>query len=1726
MKAREFRWIIDNGATVPPEVNRGAYSAQESYYYYDRVSWKGSEWLCIYDGESPTKNVEPGTDDNRWRCVVSKGVELVDEVVSYAYSTSGTGTPTGTRWQSTRADALQKAGKSVPDGLYEWVRTVRTWSDGREPTTSLTVTRVGAVVKQQQVEYYVTDEVKSFPAGDTNLTWADDFADVAASVKGDSYIWTRVTVTYTDGSTVRSYTVGRQGNGVAGVEELWAVGTSMTDAPGTVTNNQNGTVTYDKSVWKETRPAYDAGSNKIYLWNFELTTYTDGTQKATPAVCIGNLARGIVSIEEAYTLSTNGTTRPTSGWGTNPANYVPTDSQPFQWNRTTVTYSTKDSEGSFTQVFYHVSAVKGTTGSRAVQLFKWAAKDSTAAQVGTPTGDNPSGWSETATNRTSNEQELWMSVGTKDANGNLVGTWSTPVRISGLQGTPGEDGRDREWIFKQFADEQPSLMAPTANNKQQDDYVPTSEGWTDRAQGVSDEKKFEYACWRDKARGATTWGDWEGPILWSHFGRQGLDGDGIQYIFKLYATELTDAQRDSFKPNKPNDKNAAGEWMPVTRATADTNTAKSWTDDAESPTKEFPFCYVSLIKCVSEQWGDYGRLALWSKWSEDGSSPWVADLDNEMDSVACDVDGHPTSQQEVVSNFVLYFGSTPKKFKITQVSRNGTTMTRNSATNGVMVSYLTSASTGLALSVTYYTQATISNHDDFAVQLKADDDETIVRTLHLTVNGVRPGPDGQPATIYNLVPSPSQVVVARTSDGGYNPATALLTCGYTKNVGGVMTSVQDATERIDSKYYVYFRRRNRSDGSWNTLYYRYNYSRFYAYLESLDVATYSAVEFIICNAGVTSFQASAIGDYSVIDRETVPVLADGKNGTNGLRGDLHSTVYRRTNTDISNTRPTGGSYDAPWPGGKRGEDDSTAQWWDGFPPGTEKLWQSERWFYGDTSKTSQWSKPTEVMDTVDTDVEFSPCETNPGTPTTSNRSNGRYSGGQTYNQASTYKWFDPVLDASTIDWTQMVWRAEQRKENGVGVGQWVITRIKGEKGDAAVVDENELSQLVDTKINNLSAAQLAGLTITMTPSAIILDEDIDHPGTVNVGGATSSSYGDGRTQSMISVKKGDSSKAFTVTVDDNGHTSFKVDNTSSATSHRVWIYGFENLGTYNTGCVQLNITVDGVTYRIGLTWYVNRLGTWSQSIKDGIETILSTKNYATKSEIPDKTKVQEFAAEMMDGWAGEGKTYRQWMANVDNYDGRISDVVANVGTYRRDYEQSLSQLSQTVQSNKQELDQSVSNVQQTAQGISQTVAAMKSRNLLLCGIWEKNDYSKVAMDEQLMGFAGVSGLVYSPPIRVNSGEKYVLSWYGNSQYSYALAYIYQQTAFKAHGYDIAKSNTALTLTHDVDSNDKVTINGVTYSRYWRVMTAAANGWITVAVNSATTTFAMIQIEPGETPTAYQALEVQSSSLIEQTAQGLRTSVTAIDGRVSTVEQTANGLQTRVSNAEGNVTQIQQTTTNISLQVDNLSDDLSGTKDKLLATGIYLSEKKIEMNADKFALLNNSGEQTMGVDENGDVAIAGTVKAKNLYHGIELVTDRGIYRGRWRYSNESYYQSNVDTGVGCTGPADIIVLVNTNSHSWQYDSGNGYGTVRIPRPQDYQGKYIEIHHKTSGQGSNLARVMTVDGQSRFVTSFAYSTSNSGFVHGGYALSELMLNYGGTMKLLSVQSGSTWYWLRIE
>lgn len=184
---------------------------------------------------------------------------------------------------------------------------------------------------------------------------------------------------------------------------------------------------------------------------------------------------------------------------------------------------------------------------------------------------------------------VYMSQAMLNARTNTFGKWSTPIRITGLNGENGADGTDIEFIYLRNTGDTPSK--PASENK--DDYVPS--GWTDSPSGITATYQYEWVCVRTKPSGSGTWSAYSTPVIWAKWGDKGTDGDGMEYIFQRTEVETVPGTPLIFSPN-------AG-FVP-----------SGWTDEPSGVSADYPFEWVSMRKKTNGVWGGFSEPTLWNNY--------------------------------------------------------------------------------------------------------------------------------------------------------------------------------------------------------------------------------------------------------------------------------------------------------------------------------------------------------------------------------------------------------------------------------------------------------------------------------------------------------------------------------------------------------------------------------------------------------------------------------------------------------------------------------------------------------------------------------------------------------------------------------------------------------------------------------------------------------------------------------------------------------------------------------------------------------------------------------------------------------------------------------------------------------------------------------------------------------------------------------------------------------
>lgn len=117
--------------------------------------------------------------------------------------------------------------------------------------------------------------------------------------------------------------------------------------------------------------------------------------------------------------------------------------------------------GTFTPA-YRIVGEQGPTGSTgATGNFIDRVFRQSASQPATPTGNSPAGWTDAPTDDLSGNA-IWMSEGEKTSGGSLIGSWSTPIQISGVPGRLVRLIADRQ-AFTFDASNNPSPTLQTIN---------------------------------------------------------------------------------------------------------------------------------------------------------------------------------------------------------------------------------------------------------------------------------------------------------------------------------------------------------------------------------------------------------------------------------------------------------------------------------------------------------------------------------------------------------------------------------------------------------------------------------------------------------------------------------------------------------------------------------------------------------------------------------------------------------------------------------------------------------------------------------------------------------------------------------------------------------------------------------------------------------------------------------------------------------------------------------------------------------------------------------------------------------------------------------------------------------------------------------------------------------------------------------------------------------------
>ena len=240
---------------------------------------------------------------------------------------------------------------------------------------------------------------------------------------------------------------------------------------------------------------------------------------------------------------------------------------------------------------------------------------------------------------------VWLSTREFFSDGTSDLSWTKPMRITGDQGLPGEDGTKIEFAYHLCESENvfSELESPLGDII----YFPESgkdvSQWTDNPQGIDATYIIE-ACSQRTCDEKGDWSEWSKPFIWSKWGEDGTDGDGVEYIFKILSEkqeEIYPLSDDVYESDNIYVKNILQEndFVPnaeyvngyVDANDIDDNNAsilhnlfdKNWTDEPRDVGVNEPYEYVSIRRKKNGVWGSFSKATLWNEWHRDGYNTYT-----------------------------------------------------------------------------------------------------------------------------------------------------------------------------------------------------------------------------------------------------------------------------------------------------------------------------------------------------------------------------------------------------------------------------------------------------------------------------------------------------------------------------------------------------------------------------------------------------------------------------------------------------------------------------------------------------------------------------------------------------------------------------------------------------------------------------------------------------------------------------------------------------------------------------------------------------------------------------------------------------------------------------------------------------------------------------------------------------------------------------------------------
>ncbi len=350
----------------------------------------------------------------------------------------------------------------------------------------------------------------------------------------------------------------------------------------------------------------------------------------------------------------------------------------------------------------------------------------------------------------------------------------------------GADTFEWEFVYKLTTTNTAPILTESSDAHYIDKYLP--EGWIDDAPVVTSSTPYCWAAMRYKIS-ASRWSSFGTPFIWSVFGKNGRDGNSIEYIFKASNEVIPKEERNSLVIMQGLSVNSKSYQVAGV-------IPEGWSDDPADMT-DYRYQYMSYRKYNGTTWSKFYDSVLWSYRALDGDpaeSGAIIDFGNDMGAIPFKLDENkyvPCKVDDIIETTTAY------------VKLNGTNVTPDtigfSTTNTTNATYLSSGET---ITINNTTFKVTKQFTDWLIQI-TDASQTgnthdvkIWFTIEdenlnpITVNKIfklveiMPGTDGTSVN-YQIVPTTTQI--SCDSDGN-NPQPSTVTFNAVKYTNGVPSS--------------------------------------------------------------------------------------------------------------------------------------------------------------------------------------------------------------------------------------------------------------------------------------------------------------------------------------------------------------------------------------------------------------------------------------------------------------------------------------------------------------------------------------------------------------------------------------------------------------------------------------------------------------------------------------------------------------------------------------------------------------------------------------------------------------------------------------------------------------------------------------------------------------------------------------------------------------------------